>query len=64
MTKVITHEGSQLTLQVTVTLTDSLLEMEKAILDGCNEIGSVTAAHALQKFERVTRISLCSPQVG
>ncbi len=30
MAKVVAHEGNQLTLQVTVTLTGSLMEMEKA----------------------------------
>ena len=51
MAKVVAHDGNQLTLQVTVTLTGSLLEMEKAILDGCNEMGGLATAQALQKFD-------------
>ncbi len=51
MSEVVAHEGNQLTLQVTVTLTGSLMEMEKAILDGCNEMGGLATAHALQKFD-------------
>ena len=51
MAEVVAHDGNQLTLQVTVTLTGSLLEMEKAILDGCNEMGGLATAQALQKFD-------------
>ncbi len=46
MVEIVTHEGSQLTLQVTVTLTGSLMEMEKAILDGCNAMGSLATAQS------------------
>jgi hypothetical protein len=42
MAEIVANEGSQLTLQVTVTVTGCLMEMEKAILDGCNEMGSLT----------------------
>ena len=51
MAEVIMREGNELTLQVAVTLAGSLMEMEKAILDGCNEIGSLATAEALQKFD-------------
>ncbi len=51
MAEIVTYEGNQLTLQVTVTLTGSLMEMEKAILDGCNEMGGLATAQALQKFD-------------
>lgn len=51
MAEIVAHEGSQLTLQVTVTLTGSLMEMEKAILDGCNEMGNLATSQALQQFD-------------
>ena len=51
MAKVVAYEGNELTLQVTVKISGSLMEMENAILDGCNEIGSLATAEALQKFD-------------
>ncbi len=45
------REGNELTLQVTVKLTGSLMDMEKTILDGCNKMGSLATAEALQKFD-------------
>jgi len=51
MAEVVTCEGNKLTLQVTITLTGSLMEMENNILDGCNELGSLATAEALQKFD-------------
>lgn len=49
MAEVITREGSELTLQDTIKLTGSL--MENTILDGCNELGCLATAEALQKFD-------------
>ncbi len=40
MAKVVANKGNELTLQVTVQISGSLMEMENAILDGCNEMGS------------------------
>ena len=51
MAKVVSLEDNKLTLQVTVDLTGSLMEMENKILDGCNEMGSLATAEALQKFD-------------
>lgn len=51
MAEVVAHVGNQFTFQVTVTLAGSLLEMEKAILDGCNEMGRLATAQALKKFD-------------
>jgi len=39
MAKVIECNGDEITLQVTVKLTGSLMDMENCILDTCNEIG-------------------------
>jgi hypothetical protein len=36
---------------MTVKLTGSLMEMENAILDSCNEMGCLATAEALQKFD-------------
>jgi len=51
MATIVASEGNELTLQVTVTLTGSLMEMENTILDGCNEIGCLATAQALQHFD-------------
>ncbi|WP_221901645.1 hypothetical protein [Bathymodiolus platifrons methanotrophic gill symbiont] len=61
MAEVITRKGSELTLQVTIKLTGSIMwkwkngkmemEMENTILDGCNELGCLATAEALQKFD-------------
>ena len=51
MAEVVAREGNEITLQVTVSLVGSLMEMENKILDGCNEIGSLATAEALQKFD-------------
>ena len=51
MAKVVANKGNELTLQVTVKISGSLMEMENAILDGCNEMGSLATAEALQKFD-------------
>jgi hypothetical protein len=39
MAEIIAHNGNELTIQVTIKLTGSLLEMENTILDSCNEMG-------------------------
>jgi hypothetical protein len=51
MAKIVASEGNKITLQVTVTLTGSLMEMENAILDSCNEMGCLATAQALQHFD-------------
>ena len=51
MAKIVSHEGNELTLQMTVKLRGSLMNMEKTILDVCNEMGGLATAEALQKFD-------------
>jgi len=51
MAKIITRNGNELTIQVTIKLIGSLLEMENTILDSCNEIGCLATTEALQKFD-------------
>ena len=51
MSEIVARNGNEITLQVTVKLTGSFMEMENAILDGCNEIGSLATAEALQRFD-------------
>ncbi len=41
MAKIVSHEENELTLQMTVKLRGSLMDMEKTILDGCNEMGGL-----------------------
>jgi hypothetical protein len=49
--EIIAHNDNELTIQVTIKLTGSLLEMENAILDSCNDIGCLATTEALQKFD-------------
>jgi hypothetical protein len=51
MAEIIARNGNELTIQITLHLTGSLLEMENSILDSCNEIGSLATTEALQKFD-------------
>lgn len=51
MAKIIACNDNELTIQVTVKLTGSLMEMENRILDSCNEMGCLATAEALQKFD-------------
>jgi molybdopterin/thiamine biosynthesis adenylyltransferase len=51
MAEIIRRSGSELTIQVTIKLTGSLLEMENTLLDGCNEIGCLAATEALKIFD-------------
>jgi hypothetical protein len=45
--EIIARSGNELTIQVTIKLTGSLMEMENTILDGCNEIGCLENKGAL-----------------
>jgi hypothetical protein len=38
MAEIVARNGNEITLQVTLKLTGSLLEMENLILDGCNNM--------------------------
>lgn len=51
MAKIIAHSENELTLQVTVKLTGSLMEMENSILDACNDMGCLATNEALKKFD-------------
>ena len=51
MAEILARNGNELTIQVTIKLTGSLLEMEHTILDSCNEIGCLATTEALQKFD-------------
>ena len=47
MDNIVECEENKLILQITAKLIGSLLGMEKAILDGCNEMESLTTAETL-----------------
>ena len=49
--EVIAHDGDELTIQVKVKITGSLLEAEHTILDACNEMGQLATSHAIKKFD-------------
>jgi len=51
MAVIVARSGKEITLQVTIKLTGSLMEMENNILDGSNEMGCLATAEALQQFD-------------
>ncbi len=51
MADIIARNGNELTIQITLQLSGSLLEMENTILNSCNEIGCLATTEALQKFD-------------
>ena len=51
MAEIIARDGNEVTLQVTLKLSGSLLEMENVILDACNEVGCVATTEALQRLD-------------
>jgi hypothetical protein len=51
MAEIIARSGNELTIQVTIKLTGSLMVMENTILDGCNEIGCLATTEALLIFD-------------
>jgi hypothetical protein len=50
-TEIITREGTQLTLQVRVDISGSMLQAEERILEACNEVGCVATQETLQRFD-------------
>ena len=50
-TEVISREGTQLTIQVTVDISGSMLQAEEKILDACNEVGCLATEETLQRFD-------------
>ncbi|MDD2759747.1 MAG: ISKra4 family transposase, partial [Methylomonas sp.] len=51
MAEIISRSANEVTIQVTVKLSGSLLDMESTILDGCNEMGCLATIEALRKFD-------------
>jgi hypothetical protein len=51
MAEIIARHGKELTIQVTVKLSGSLMEMENTVLDCCNEVGCLATKEALHKFD-------------
>ena len=51
MAEIIARNDNELTIQVTIKLTGSLLEMENTILDSFNEIGCLATTEALKRFD-------------
>lgn len=51
MAEIVTRTEKEITIQVTLKLSGSLMEMENSILDACNEVGCVATEEALQKFD-------------
>jgi len=51
MAEIVSRTEKELTLQVTLKLRGSLMEMEESILDACNEVGCLATEEALQRFD-------------
>lgn len=49
--KLQSRSGNRVTLQLEIDLTGSLLAMEEAILDGCNQLGCLVTEEALSRFD-------------
>ena len=51
MAKVLRRSGDEVTVEVTVQLTGSLLEMESAIQEATNAVGCCITEEALKRFD-------------
>jgi len=51
MARITQIDGDELTIEVKVKITDTLLESEQAILDACNEVGNTATGYAIKKFD-------------
>jgi len=51
MQRLIAHDREELTIQIKVKITGSLIEAEQTILDACNEVGRLATSHAIKKFD-------------
>jgi len=51
MAEIVARNGNDLTIQVTIKLTGSLMEMENTILDSFNEMGCLATTEALKIFD-------------
>ena len=60
MVEITQHDGDEITLQVKVKLTGSLMDMEESIQRGANALGVSATQEALKKFD-TTGVSI---QVG
>lgn len=49
--EVISNINNELTIQVKISLKDSMLETEEAILEGVNEVGTLATGEALKQFD-------------
>jgi hypothetical protein len=55
MAEIISRQGEEITIQVKLKLTGSMLDMEQAIQNGVNETGCIATKEALTKFEATGR---------
>ena len=49
MAKITKIDGDELTIEVKVKITGTLLESEQAILDACNEVGKTATGYAIKR---------------
>lgn len=49
--KIVSRKGNELTLQVKIDLSGSMLEMEEKILAACNAVGALSTEKALEHFD-------------
>jgi hypothetical protein len=49
--EIIKREGNKLTIEITVDLEGSMLEMEEMIQKSVNELGQIETAEALKRFD-------------
>ncbi len=51
MARIISSNFSEVTIEVTIKLSGSMMAMESEILDSCNEVGCLATTQALKKFD-------------
>lgn len=49
--EILSRNGSELTLQVKVDISGSMLEAEEKIQEVCNEVGTLSTEKALEQFD-------------
>lgn len=55
MTKIISQKDKEITLEVTIKLEGSMMEMGETLMEACNEVGVLATQEALEQFEMVVR---------
>ena len=50
-TSITKRTDNELTIEIKITLTGSMLESEQMILEACNQVGQLATAESLKRFD-------------